>query len=321
MSNFKERTEKNCLNCNTLVIGKYCHNCGQENIEVKESIWHLLGHFFKDFTHFDSKFLTSLKYLLFKPGHLSIQYINGKRTQFLNPIRMYVFTSFFFFLIFFTLININDNNAFKLTENIETKNKADLDSSIKNNSAIQMIDKKSKYRTKKEYDSLIKLGQIQDNWMERKLKNKQFEVKEKYRDKNETIRVFIEKLIHSLPQIFFVSLPFCALILMILYSRQKKFYYVSHAIFTIHYYIFSFIIMLFMLSLNKLNGYLNWGIIDFTNSILGLSLLIYLYKAMRNFYKQGRGKTIFKLIVLNVLFSIIAAFLFLFFTIFTVLKL
>ena len=100
MSHLPQRKEKNCLNCGTTVIGKYCHNCGQENIVPKESVWHLVTHFFNDITHFAGKFFSTLKDLLFKPGFLSKEYIKGRRATYLNPVRMYLFTSFIFFLYF-----------------------------------------------------------------------------------------------------------------------------------------------------------------------------------------------------------------------------
>jgi len=82
-------------------MGRYCHVCGQENVEPKESFWHLLTHFFNDITHFDGKFFITLKDLLFKPGFLSKEYMIGRRASYLNPVRMYVFTSAIFFLLFF----------------------------------------------------------------------------------------------------------------------------------------------------------------------------------------------------------------------------
>lgn len=100
MSHLPQRKEKNCLNCGATVIGKYCHNCGQENIEPKESVWQLVTHFFNDTAHFDGKFFSTLKNLLFKPDFLSKEYIKGRRATYLNPVRMYLFTSFIFFLIF-----------------------------------------------------------------------------------------------------------------------------------------------------------------------------------------------------------------------------
>lgn len=103
MSHLKERKEKNCLNCQTEVVGRYCHSCGQENLEPKETVWHLVQHFFNDITHFDGKFFETVKYLLRKPGFLSLEYMRGRRMSYLNPIRMYVFTSAIFFIILFSL--------------------------------------------------------------------------------------------------------------------------------------------------------------------------------------------------------------------------
>ncbi|HXB34527.1 MAG TPA: DUF3667 domain-containing protein [Puia sp.] len=108
MSHLKERKEKNCLNCQATLIGRYCHVCGQENLEPKETVWHLVQHFFNDITHFDGKFFSTVKYLLWKPGFLSKEYVAGRRMSYLNPIRLYVFTSAFFFLILFALKNPKD---------------------------------------------------------------------------------------------------------------------------------------------------------------------------------------------------------------------
>lgn len=109
MSKTRERAEKICLNCNTELYNRYCHNCGQENIEPKHSVWHLVTHFFYDITHFDGKFFGTLKYLIRKPGFLSSEYIKGRRNSYLNPIRMYVFTSAVFFLIFFSMFTIKED--------------------------------------------------------------------------------------------------------------------------------------------------------------------------------------------------------------------
>jgi hypothetical protein len=105
VSHIPERKEKNCLNCGAEVQGRFCQICGQENIEPKESFWHLVTHFMYDITHFDGKFFSTLKYLLFKPGFLSHEYLRGRRASYLHPIRMYVFTSAIFFLVFFSLKN------------------------------------------------------------------------------------------------------------------------------------------------------------------------------------------------------------------------
>jgi hypothetical protein len=108
LSHAKERTEQDCLNCGAIVGGRFCQQCGQENIELKESFWDLIVHFFNDITHFHGKFFSTVWLLLSRPGFLSKEYIQGRRARYLHPIRLYVFTSAFFFIIFFTLFSAHD---------------------------------------------------------------------------------------------------------------------------------------------------------------------------------------------------------------------
>ncbi len=103
MSHAKERKEKNCLNCNAIVAGRYCQVCGQENIETGETFGHLAKHFVSDIFHFDGLFFSTASHLLFKPGFLTYEYVRGRRASYLNPIKMYVFVSAIFFLFFLTV--------------------------------------------------------------------------------------------------------------------------------------------------------------------------------------------------------------------------
>jgi len=96
MSN-KLRSEKNCLNCGHFVADHFCSHCGQENIETKETFKHQLSHVIGDITHFDSKFLQTVKFLFTKPGLLTLEYLKGKRVRYVHPVRLFVFTSFLFF--------------------------------------------------------------------------------------------------------------------------------------------------------------------------------------------------------------------------------
>ena len=113
VSHLKERKDKDCLNCGAQVQGRYCHVCGQENTEPHESFWALIQHFVFDLFHFDGKFFESVKYLLFKPGFLTKEYMRGRRLAYLNPIRMYIFTSAVFFLLIFNFFTSGLNEEFE----------------------------------------------------------------------------------------------------------------------------------------------------------------------------------------------------------------
>ncbi len=351
LSHLKERTERNCLNCNAQLQGKYCHICGQENTEPKETVWHLIGHFFQDITHFDGKFFNTLKLLTFRPGFLSREYMMGRRASYLNPIRMYVFTSAFFFLIFFSFFKIDEEGI--AVSNINSKtlpqiakmdsatfadfprfiNKNDhkpdtpmtraqfskyVEGAVKT-SGISL--NKRHFKTRAAYDSALLAGTIHDNWLLRQLVYKVIDINAKYNnDAQKILNAFKSTLFHSLPQMLFISLPLLALLLKFLYYRRKQFYYVNHAIFSIQLYIFIFIAMLILFGMSKLNQQLHWGVITFLSVLMYIVLFFYEYKAMRNFYGQRRGKTILKFILLNVMFLIVLIFLFTLFLLFSFFK-
>ena len=108
MSHQPKRTEKDCLNCGTITEGPFCHVCGQENIVPHQSFIGLTRHFIYDIFHFDGKFFETLKLLAFYPGKIAKEYVQGKRMKYLDPIRMYLFTSAIFFLVFFSITSTKD---------------------------------------------------------------------------------------------------------------------------------------------------------------------------------------------------------------------
>lgn len=96
--NFRKQDE--CLNCHqTINDANYCSNCGQANsirqIPLKEIFKDLFGEFFT----FDSKFFRSFGPLVKKPGHLTNEYNKGKRSHYVFPLRLYIFTTILFFFI------------------------------------------------------------------------------------------------------------------------------------------------------------------------------------------------------------------------------
>ena len=398
MSHSKEREEKVCLNCGTALSGRYCPNCGQENTEPKETVWTLVSHFFNDITHFDGKFFSTGKYLLARPGFLSSEYIKGRRASYLHPIRMYVFTSAFFFIIFFSLFNPAEITEKKdsreqlkeltdasnsLSKTLAVKNDADLNDpdlraailrsrenidahaavlkknaeeearldSIKQQQLKAKADTAKKYAPAdrsglkiKEYDPKdnknFKLTSInvfytlpaydsvqqalpekkRDDWLKRAMTRKSILLREKYGDNNkEAMALFMEKYMHTLPQALFVSLPVFAFLLLLLYAR-RDFYYADHAIFSIHVYCASLIVLLVYFSVDKLQIAADWQWLSVVKFIIVLAILFYLYKAMRKFYKQNRVKTIFKFILLNMFSLVVVAILFAVFAVLSLIR-
>ena len=53
----------------------------------------------EDVLDLDSRFMRTIKPLLFKPGRLTRDYMEGRRFRYAPPMRLYIFSSIVFFLL------------------------------------------------------------------------------------------------------------------------------------------------------------------------------------------------------------------------------
>jgi hypothetical protein len=88
-----------CLNCGTDLKGPFCYYCGQPDRNFLRFFPALLREMMSDFLDLDSRFARTLKPLLFKPGRLTRDYLEGKRFRYTPPMRLYLFSSIAFFLL------------------------------------------------------------------------------------------------------------------------------------------------------------------------------------------------------------------------------
>lgn len=99
----------NCLSCGNPVNTSYCSACGEKVlVEHEKSVAHFLGEALHNVTHADGKFLRSLRILIFSPGTLSLNYLEGKRKRFMNPLSMFVFANLLY-LLFSPVDALNSN--------------------------------------------------------------------------------------------------------------------------------------------------------------------------------------------------------------------
>ncbi len=313
MSHDKVRTDKTCLNCGATVPESYCTVCGQLNVEPKQSLGHLLRHFVEDVTHFDGKFFDTMKSLLVRPGFLSLEYLRGRRTKYLDPVRLYLFVSAIFFVIIFSIsgqekrVTVRSNSTLVYaTDSTIAADSGKRWGYYRHNTDgqdVQVLFLPDYLKHGVEYyDSLQRTlpDSSKSDLLTRYFEKRLIAVGKAY--DNDPYNFFpqvYEKLIHSFSKMFFISLPIFAFFLYILYFRRRKqYYYVSHAIFSLHYYTISFFFLL-LLQLAWADFVPEfWGNILETISLGGL--FVYLYIAMLRFYKQGWFKTFVKFLFLSV---------------------
>ena len=119
---------KKCKNCEQPLNGEYCSYCGQRDIELLK-LKKLITDFFDHHLDLDSRIFRTIKYLIFNPGFLTIEYWNGRRTRYIPPLRVYLLTSFLYFFTFSVTLNT------EIKDNVVNNSNVQIDRTKANNSS------------------------------------------------------------------------------------------------------------------------------------------------------------------------------------------
>lgn len=335
-----------CLNCDypLEISDRYCPRCGQMNSTKKLTFNDFLEEFFSGVFAYDSRLNRTLKTLLFKPGKISKDYIEGKRTHYANPFRFYLSASIIFFLLFNYSFDFDDARIGPQDKDIRN-GIGQVDAPVPPNVALDSINKiitspevgmdsiKADTTAKKTYRDYLVSEKETDTMSFLSSLSKKFTLYYEFQD---------ETGIYN-PQRALDSLSFShtkynqwlykkAVDAGIFRNNPKLFvdYFISKLPFIIFFYLPVFALFIWLLYVRRPFNYMEHLIFAFHVQttlfvlyIVGLffdfivsknwgittaNILFaaYLYKSMRNFYGQNRVKTILKFIILNVIFFTLA---------------
>ena len=88
-----------CSDCGEPTTANFCANCGQPT-HVHRTLLHLGEELLHGVMHFDARIWRTLPLLILNPGRLTREWIQGKRTRYVSPLAIFLFT---IFLLFFAL--------------------------------------------------------------------------------------------------------------------------------------------------------------------------------------------------------------------------
>ena len=92
-------TPQSCPTCGHLMQLKYCPQCGEKRLNKHDfTLKHFAEEALEGITHFDNKFIRTLKRLMFKPGLLAEDFSNGMRSRYMRPFQLYLVCNLFFFV-------------------------------------------------------------------------------------------------------------------------------------------------------------------------------------------------------------------------------
>ncbi len=293
-----------CANCNTPLAGEnFCPNCGQKNTRPDLNFGHFLSESISTFFAFDNRFFITLHHLFRYPGKVPKDFVSGKRIAYLNPIRIYLVTSIL--LIFIGSSDLINSDKQIINTSVNTTEKEELTEQRKeelktiwkttdNSDDISLGDRMEAFvmhypetTQKIAFDSLG----IKDTW-----KN---DITYSTRTKRLTFDEgrFNDWFISKLVWILFLFLPFLAVWLKLVYIR-RNIHYLSHLFFSFY----SQAAFFMLLSI----GLLLIPVIEGIGVFCAFALFsVYLILALKKFYGQSWGKSIFKFFLINLGYIII----------------
>lgn len=296
-----------CLNCSTPLQGDYCHHCGQKNLPAKQSVSQMLLIFFGEFFNYDGLVYRSIRLLITRPAGLTLAYMEGKRSHFVNPVRFYLFTSALYFLFITYLVapptltlptpdlteKAYSKDAGKTTSELWTKGV--LDGFVKGQKAAKGEEVvQSEFASYADYLAHQATLPLQDRSTEFELRfvQKYYEVKSNYGDDTSFTSAFGNEVVKRLPQLLLLTLPLLALVTKWVFFRRRHYWYIDHLIFVLHLATSLFFLLFVQQGIDWVARITHQDWFQVVGSAFGIAWLVYVVLCFKRFYEKGWGKTL-----------------------------
>ena len=289
--NVEHPEHSRCLNCGARLTGPYCARCGQKATEHLVPFRLLVTEFLDSLFALDARFFRTMGPLLVKPGYLTNEYLAGRRVRYVSPLRLYLFTSFVFFLLLAALDAAPFQNVYEpptsaAAEQPTPEELQDLEElppwlapAVPSDSAAGD-------------DSMT--VDVGDGEMAQAFERNVHRI-------NQNPQEFVRSLQEHMSVFVFVLLPVFALLLKGLYARSGRLY-VQHLIFSLHVHAFAFV--LFTVTW-LLDAFAPTVLTEAVDTIYFWVLLLYLLVAMQRVYGQRLSKTVIKLGMLLTSYAVV----------------
>ena len=298
-----------CRNCGTNVAERYCTRCGQLASNFHRPFFGLVMSSLADTFALDGRLWRSVPMLLFRPGRMTRNYLDGKRARYVPPFRLFLLASVLFFLTVFGLGDrlgwyedwhldpggdkvLTDASRTSAIETLQLQLqddelspevKAGIESSIAQlNSGLSLPFVDGEGKVDREalnaaIDESVPAGTTQREVETLKAATNQFAHVFENQDR------FAARFREWAPRFSLLFMPLLALILAVLYAWHRRTYVYDHVITALHFQTFIYFLATILLLCEVcLGGGVGWLVP--IGSIWGIW---YLYRQLRVTYGTG----------------------------------
>ena len=278
-----------CPNCGTLIAGQFCQGCGQPAHLHVPSAREFMHEFIAHYVALEGKLWKSVALLLFRPGRLTRDYIEGKRARYVEPLRLYLSFS----IIFFAIFKLSGTQILEVTPNEDTPPAQHASAPVQVKAAAAKGAGNAQARGKKN-GNLVTLDDGEENWVQTAAASVHPTLGKKVEhfgklplaERNATMQRAFSSYT---PYAIFLLMPVFAALLKLLYLGSGR-RYGEHLLFALHTNAFAFL----MASL----VFIVPGFVPLVEAGLFLWLVFYLPAAMHTVYGGSWWLTALRWIVL-----------------------
>lgn len=305
-----------CANCEHSVSGSYCSNCSQSVKDFHRPFFSVLSDSLGDALSLDSKFLHTLLPLFIRPGYLTKEFMKGKRARYTPPFRLYLFLTFFAFL----LLSHNHKADTQLEQNLSFKNEQGKDIDVlsyfedivdKNKDQLDSLESDT-ITDLKLNNGIFKLNLHRDTVQvsnsinkvdEEDLRKVLFgnsELKKLLEMWKLNPAMMMDNVFKKLSQTLLIIFPVFALFLALFYIRRKH-YLLEHLLISLNFHSFVFVIVI----VSELLIMIRFEFLQQFAFYLYLLIPLQLVLALKFYYQQSWIKTIVKFFILSFIYNLL----------------
>ncbi|MBX3726079.1 MAG: DUF3667 domain-containing protein [Xanthomonadales bacterium] len=314
----------NCSNCQTPLLGPHCYRCGQPVKGLVRPLSGWLADLLDTALNWDGRLPRTLVPLLFRPGHLTREYLAGRRVRYVTPVRLFLVLAIVLFLAVGLYGNLELGGGAVSAGSLgpESGDRARVEALVAwlpDTTRAEVLDEALRPPPAPADVGALQIGGWRDgdpvrlSWLPDAL-NEQLQsalerIARNARRINEDPGPFLRELLSAAPTTLFFMLPVFALVLKLVYLFKRRLY-AEHLLVALHSHSFIALALLLAMALSALGGvWADLPVLPTLARSLAIALLVWipvnLLLTQKRVYGQGWPLTLLKFLFVGIVYQVL----------------